>query len=265
MGSRGWLPQLQVPAGMSPFKAKPAVVGTQLLAAAAWVAFLALLLASRTPGTATSPSAWWCMPGMAPSRPSSLSPLAMAAVGTPMWGLMAVATTLPAALPALQHVANNSFQRRERRAVLEFLAVYISLWMAFGLLAMTSLALLVPPGQPGVLAACLAIGAFWEMTPAKRSALNRCHRSSPLAPRGLQASVSVARFSWINGSGCVASCWLMMLVMLIARTAQLEWAVGLAGLAAYEKASRTPRRARRCVAAVLAAGASGVILGILVS
>src|SRR6188472_1356639 len=47
---------------------------------------------------------------------------------TPMWGAMALAMMVPAALPAVHHVARTSLYRRRRRAAAEFLAVFVLLW-----------------------------------------------------------------------------------------------------------------------------------------
>jgi predicted metal-binding membrane protein len=108
------------------------------------------------------------------------------------------------------------------------------------------------------------LAAAWELTPLKRLALNRCHRSSPLRPRGLRATTAVLRFAWINASACIASCGLAMLVMLLAFTAQIEWALGLTALMVYTKLTRTPRRAVLRTATALALAASGVAVVALI-
>jgi predicted metal-binding membrane protein len=240
----------------------PAIT-VQVAVLLAWIGYAAMLAATRAPPASAGPSAWWCMPGMAlGGSTSSSGPLAAALAGVPMWSLMAFAMTLPGAVPAAQHVAINSLGRRQWRAVAEFLAVYLGLWLAFGLLAMAALTLLpsVPPAR--MLAAALLLAAIWELTPLKRLALDRCHRSSPLPPRGLRASAAVTRFAWINGSACIGMCWPAMLAMLLAPTARLGWAAGFTGLATYQKLTRRPRRATRRAAALLAAAAIGVVLGL---
>jgi predicted metal-binding membrane protein len=115
----------------------------------------------------------------------------------------------------------------------------------------------------GVLAGVLALAAAWELTSLKRLSLNCCHRSSPFRPRGLRASVTVLRFGWINGSACIGSCWVAMVVMLLAPTAQIEWALGLSALMIYAKLTRTPRRAVLHTATALALAAMGVTIGLL--
>ncbi len=134
------------------------VVGVQITAALAWVGFAAMLAATQaTAASAGEPSVWWCMPGMSLGQSGSSDPLATAFAGGPMWILMALAMTLPAAVPATQHVAVNSFRRRQWRAVAEFLAVYLGLWLVFGFFAMAGLALLASASQRF----CSRPASFW--------------------------------------------------------------------------------------------------------
>jgi predicted metal-binding membrane protein len=184
--------------------------------------------------------------------------------GAPMWSIMALAMTLPTAIPAAQHVAVNSLRHRQWTAVGEYLAVYLGLWLLFGLLAIATLALLPTTSRDLMFAGGLALAAAWELTPLKRLALNRCHRGSPLRPRGLRATTTVLRFAWINGSACVGSCWVAMVVMLLASSAQIEWALGLTALMVYTKLTRTPRRAVLRTATALALAAAVVTAGLLV-
>jgi predicted metal-binding membrane protein len=237
----------------------------QAAAAFAWLSYAATLLASAPPSAEASRSIWWCMPGMSLGGSRTPSPMEAALQGVPMWSLMAVAMTLPAAVPAAQHVAINSFRRRQWRAVGVFLTVYVTLWLVFGVLAMSGLALLHQGASHAVLVGSLALAASWELTPLKRRALNRCHRSAPLAPRGPSATASVLRFGWINGSGCVASCWPAMLVMLATPAARLASAALLTVLMSYGKLTRRPRKATRRTAAVFGAAASGLAAGLLLT
>jgi predicted metal-binding membrane protein len=239
------------------------VIGVQVVAAFAWVGFAAMLAATRASAAGARPPAWWCMPGMTLGRTVSSDPLAAAVAGSPMWSLMALAMTLPAAIPVTQHVAINSFRRRQWRAVAEFLLAYLVLWLVFGFLAMTALALLPSASPSLLLAAGLLVAAAWELTPLKRVALNRCHRSSPLPPRGWRASAGVARFGVMHGGACIASCWGAMLVMLVAPSGRLAWSVALTVVTAWEKLTRRPRRAARVTAALFTGAAAGVALSLL--
>lgn len=179
---------------------------------------------------------------------------------TPMWGVMALAMMVPAALPAVHHVASTSLYWRRRRAAAEFLAVFVGLWTAFGLLVLTQLTSWVPAGSPLLLAGALAAAAVWQLTPLKRRALLACHRSRPLPPRGWRASAGTASFALHNGAACLVSCWAMMAAATLAGPGRLWWMGAMTGAMAAEKLAEKPRWASRRLAALLAAAAVGVAL-----
>ncbi len=231
------------------------VLGVAILASLAWIA-LALTMAALPSATAGAPpsssaSIWMCMPGMSGQIAGAGGPFSQALAGMPMWSLMALAMMLPAAIPASGHVAVNSLRRRRRRAVWEFILAYLMLWLAFGALALFLIGLMPIKQSAVLLTVGLAIAALWELSPAKRIALNRCHRTSPLPPRGWRASAGTVRFGVVHGSACVASCWPIMLVMLVAPSARLVWCGGLAVVSASEKMARRPRRTVQRVSALL--------------
>ncbi len=242
----------------------PAAVGAVIaLAALAWVA-LALDLVPMAMASgggaakAISGPPWICaLPGMhmaAGGPGGSGGAAAQVLAGMPMWSLMALAMMLPVALPATSHVATNSMRRRRGRAVVEFLVAYLALWLAFGVLALLLLAMLPLDRAAVLLAAVLGLAAAWQLSPAKRWAINRCHRTSPLPPRGWRASLGTARFGFLHGGACVASCWPLMLVMAVAPSARLAWCAGLAGVGVAEKLALKPRRAARRVGLALVLG-----------
>lgn len=179
----------------------------------------------------------------------------------PLWALMTAAMMLPAALPAVRHVALNSFRWRRPRATLEFTAVYLAVWIAAGAALLALARTWAPVSDQLVLALVLATAAAWQLTTAKRRALNACHLPSTLPPRGWRATAGVARFGLRNGGACVGSCWATMLVMAVAPSAHLPWMAALTGLVASEKLSRHPRRATARGAALL--GAAAVAAGVL--
>jgi predicted metal-binding membrane protein len=232
----------------------------ELLVGLSWLALFAMLAQAR-PGGSGMGGLWWCAPGMATMSSMSKTPSASIATGLPMWALMSVAMMLPAALPAVKHVARNSLRWRRRRATAQFVAVYLGIWIAFGALALALLAPLrsVPAGA--LLAAALTLAAAWQLTLPKRRALSACHRSSALPPRGWRATAGVLRFGVRNGCACLASCWALMLVMAVATSGQALWSLALAGVISAEKLMRTPRRATRGTAVLLGAAALGAAVG----
>jgi predicted metal-binding membrane protein len=178
----------------------------------------------------------------------------------PTWGLMAVAMMVPPALPAVRHVAVNSLYWRRRRAVLEFLFGFLSIWVAFSVVVLGFLSSWEPAQAEWVLAAALALAAAWQLTPFKGQALRRCHRPSPLPPFGWRASLGAARFGWRNGAHCLLSCWAMMVAVALVTSSMLVWMAVLTGLIYFEKLSLKPRAAARRVAIPLTLAALAVLI-----
>jgi predicted metal-binding membrane protein len=177
-----------------------------------------------------------------------------------MWILMVVAMMLPAAIPAVRHVAVKSFRWRRQRAMAEFVAVYVGIWVLFGAVVLTGLAWWAPVDTGVLVAVALTVAAVWQLTEAKRRALVRCHRASPLPPRGRPATVGVAKFAARNGAACVTSCWALMLVMAVATTGELAGMVAFTGIVSAEKLAKKPRRATRYGALLLGVAATGAWL-----
>jgi predicted metal-binding membrane protein len=251
------------------FTRRPAAA-VELGVAAAWVG-MAAASGEVLPGGGAQGSGlvggplWLCMPGMAAGGGSGSGGggvLAYAGgLGTaaPMWTLMAVAMMLPAALPAVRHVAVNSLYWRRRRAMVEFLLVFLAVWVLFGVIVLGALARWPAAGSGLALAVALGLAAAWQLTPFKARALRACHQSEPLPPYGWRASAGVARFGLRNGTACLASCWALMLTMAAAGTARLAWMAALTAIVIVEKLSLKPRRTARRVALALAALGAGAL------
>lgn len=183
------------------------------------------------------------------------------------WTLMSVAMMVPVVLPAVRHVGLNSIRQRRQWAMLLFVAVYVGVWAAFGLLALAGrgLALATPGIDAGVLlAVTLTVAAGWQLTRAKRRALLACRRTVPLPPVGRRADAGCARFALRQGRRCVASCWALMTVMLAVQQAASVWMLALTALMAGEELTRTGQRGGRLLplsAAALATAAGIVAVG----
>lgn len=145
--------------------------------------------------------------------------------------------------------------------MVEFAAIYVAIWVLFGAVVLTVFALWTPARPHVVLALALLVAAAWQLTLTKRRAIVRCHRSSPLPPRGWRATLGVARFALRNGGACIVSCWALMVVAAVATSGQLLWMVALTCIVSAEKLTQRPRRATRYSAAVL--GAAAVATGLL--
>lgn len=172
------------------------------------------------------------------------------------WVLMTLAMVPPLAIPLTRHVAARSFADRRERATIGFLGGAVFAWLLAGLVALP-LIQLVPAswhGSPGLGASAFLFAAAWQLTPCKRRALLRCHRTAPLEPLGWRADRDCARFGFGYGRACVASCGVMMFASMLV-THSLGSALWIQAVAFAERRSR---RAGPWVSAGLLAGWAAV-------
>ncbi len=246
----------------------------------AWVGMVAASAGIITAGGSQSGSVWssgavwFCHlgPAGAPAGPGGEALVGHAPAATsllaglPMWTLMAVAMMLPTAMPAVRHVAANSLYWRRRRAVVEFVVVYLGIWALFNALVLGVAMARAPGGSSLALPPALALAALWQWTPLKRRALRACHQPRALPAYGWRATAGVARFGLGNGGACLASCWAMMLIMAVAGPARPAWMAALTALIAVEKLNLKPARTARRTGLLLGAAATAaavIALGLL--
>ncbi len=207
---------------------------------------------------------WICVTGMA-KMGSGVSghaehlvlagPSTSLAATLPMLALMAMAMMVPPAMPMIQYVGLNSLYWRRRRAVLEFVVVFLAVWVAYSVVVLGAIGSLGAAASPLAAAAALALAALWQLTPAKHRALQACHRTRPLPPKGWRATAGVADFGLHNGVACLASCWALMLTTAFIGLPKLAWMAALTGLITAERLSLKPRRDSRRIGIALGAAA----------
>lgn len=180
-------------------------------------------------------------------------PSASLAATLPMLALMAMAMMVPPALPTIQYVGVNSLYWRRRRAVLEFVAVFVAIWVTYSVIVLGAIGTSGAASSPLAPVAVLALAALWQLTPAKRRALQACHRTRRLPPKGWRATVGVADFGLHNGGACLVSCWAMMLTTAFVGLPKLAWMAALTGLITAERLSLKPHRASRRIGMALGA------------
>jgi predicted metal-binding membrane protein len=188
--------------------------------------------------------------------------------GLPGWALMAVAMMAPVTLPAVRHVGFNSIRRRRQWAMTLYFAVYMGVWVAFGVIALASERVAretLGLDRRVLLTLALAVAAGWQLTRVKRQALFRCRRTVPLPPVGLRADAGCARFALQQGWRCVTSCWALMAVMAVVGHSDhsgLVWMTALTALVMVEELTLLGRRLLRSSAVALIAAAGLVAVGI---
>jgi predicted metal-binding membrane protein len=189
-------------------------------------------------------------------------------VGLPGWALMAMAMMAPATLPVVRHVGFNSIRRRRQWAMTLYFAVYMGVWVVFGVLALASERVAretLGMDRRVLLTLTLAVAAGWQVTRVKRRALFRCRRTVPLPPVGLRADAGCVRFALQQGWRCVTSCWALMAVMAVVGHSDhsgLVWMTALTALVMVEELTLLGRRLLRSSAAALIATAGLVALGV---
>ena len=138
--------------------------------------------------------------------------------GFAAWAFMVVAMMVPLVVEPIRTTAARSLWRRRHRAIALFLTGYLTTWIGAGVAAILLARLLgLSEESPRLLvAAGFALAAGWQLSPAKRRALNACHRTVPLAPHGARADRDCLRHGAWTGARCVTSCWPLMLACALA-------------------------------------------------
>lgn len=175
------------------------------------------------------------------------------------WGLMTLAMMMPLALPLLRHVTARSFASRRHRAAALFLAGALAPWILVGLFGLPLLTIAAgwAVNTPWLGAGGFLFAAAWQLSPAKRMALRRCHLTLPLASHGKRADLDCVRQGLAHARACVSSCWALMLAMTLAPYHPLV-AVCMQGLVLAERRNCRPPLVRTAVALVI--GAAGVLV-----
>jgi predicted metal-binding membrane protein len=128
------------------------------------------------------------------------------------WAVMIIAMMSPLVVLSVRHVAFRSFRKRRHYAIADFLLGYFGVWIVAGtaLLLALSLGSLAANDRALIAVAGYSVAIAWQLTPWKRIALWRCHRTVALAPEGWQADAACIRFGMRIGGSCLQSCWALM-------------------------------------------------------
>lgn len=144
----------------------------------------------------------------------SMNPLAHLAEA---WALMLIAMMAPMLVQPIRHIRLRSFTHRRARSIMLFVIAYAAIWMLAGviLIALAQGFRALVPDSPVLLALTSFVAIVWQFSPVKQRSLNRGHAHPVLRAFGWTADIDALQFGVTHGTWCVASCWLLMLLMLL--------------------------------------------------
>jgi len=141
------------------------------------------------------------------------------------WTVMMIAMMLPSAAPLVLLYRRGASARATTMLVLGYVAV----WAAAGIPAYVGSERVPMSWAPYV----LAMAGIYQLSPAKRSCLAKCHAPADFMMRHWGASGF--KLGLEHGLWCLACCWALMAVLVLVGTMGMRWVVGLAIVVALEK------------------------------
>ena len=133
---------------------------------------------------------------------------------------MIVAMMFPLLVPMVRHVAGHSFAARRERSVGLFVAGYAMVWLSAA--AVSSVVLVAARATlqtlhlaPWAGLICCGLAALWQVSAAKRRAINRCHGTVALRPWAGDADRDAIGFGMLHGTRCVRACLPVMVLPLV--------------------------------------------------
>jgi predicted metal-binding membrane protein len=182
-----------------------------------------------------------------------------------MWAAMMVGMMLPTAAPTIALYATLVRKHAARGNALAgtwiFMGSFLAVWMAFSLVAaalqvVLQEAALVTPALASAhreLTAAVLIGAgIYQWSPAKDMCLHRCrHPLEFFLTRWRDGTAGAIRMGLEHGAYCVACCWALMLILLVAGAMNPLWIALITALVFVEKLLPRHRLTTRLAGLVL--------------
>ncbi len=166
-----------------------------------------------------------------------------------MWTVMMAGMMLPSAAPTIllygALVRKNGARGTVLPSVWIFAGAYLLVWAAFSVAATLLQALLERASllTPAMAAASTGLSAFalvaaglYQLTPLKRTCLNKCR--NPLEffiTRWRPGPGGAFRMGLEHGAYCVGCCWALMLLLFVAGVMNLAWVALIAAFVFVEK------------------------------
>ena len=183
---------------------------------------------------------------------------------TGVWVTMMAAMMLPSAAPAVLLFSRTAARTaRPAAPTAAFVAGYLAVWTAFGLVAYglyRVIAALDPPflawdrAGPWVAGGAVALAGVYQLSPLKRVCLRHCR--SPLhflLARWHPGAAGALRMGAGHGAWCAGCCWALMLVLFAVGVMSILWMVVVALVVLAEKVLPRGERFARALAVVLIA------------
>jgi predicted metal-binding membrane protein len=179
---------------------------------------------------------------------------------TGVWATMMAAMMLPSAAPAVL-----LFSRTARQSLMTtaFVAGYLGVWIAYGLLAYAVYRLIgsLDPGflawdraGPWIAGGAVIAAGLYQLTPLKRVCLRHCR--SPLhflLARWRPGRLGALRMGAEHGLYCAGCCWALMLVLFAVGVMSVFWMVVVTAVVFVEKVLPGGERLPRALAVALVA------------
>jgi predicted metal-binding membrane protein len=192
------------------------------------------------------------------------------------WAVMMVAMMFPAIAPMvaafrdLQRDGRAAGAPRSAEATTLFVAAYLAVWGAAGLAAYAALTAaralddgLFAWDRAGrwAVVAILLLGAFYQLTRAKRACLCRCRdRRAFLLERWRDGHGGALSLGFKHGVWCLGCCWALVAALFALGAMSIAWMVLISALIAAERLLPWRKLATTSAAAGLTAIAIGVAI-----
>ena len=210
------------------------------VAAAAWVALLAMSLSMSMPMVAHTLS--WT------ERWSH-------------WLLMVGAMMLPVAARQVRAVAQRSLWSRRQRSAGWFVLGYVALWAAVGAgLVTIVIGTGLDDGASDLLVVSLLLAAAWQTSAPRRRLVRRCEALKLGAPSGLAGDLDCARLGARSGVRCLQECWPAMIAMALSQSLVLMVGLTVVLLTERTRGANPQRRGGRPLEAWVLAGFAAAAL-----
>lgn len=169
-----------------------------------------------------------------------------------IWVVMMAAMMLPSEVPTVTAYARLAPRRKAVTSAV-FVAGYLTVWAAAGVLAFAISLTGVPDGAEWAAGVTLLAAAVYQLTPLKDACLTKCRAPMAFLLGSWKPGLAgAARMGATRGVACFGCCWALMAGLFALGVMSVGWMAVVAGLVALEKLLPWRRLATGVVTATLA-------------